>query len=494
MAAIAQLKAVLGMDTGNYKAGMRDARGKAKSFQNDLAGIGRTMAAAFSVGAIVAATKNVISFASEIRHAADNLEVSTLSLQSLNAAGLKYGVTNEMMAKSLGAIGKSQGEVIQGSREYLDELAALNISQEEFARANKAEALELIAKGYATATNRAAAFSAVTVLAGRAGKTMTAFMKELADVGLKGVEQAAIDAGHAIKDELLTKLELLGTRGDQIMLRLKVGFAQFIDKVGGTMMTVGAMGGSAVGDILEGRIKGIVDRAVSAGADALNAGMPELNPEDGLVTPAEAQDRPLRTDAEKKAQEKRDKAIAAARKHNAELRAAMLQGLEKIVTDHALAQEDLAERRKTAQADGNRFLVRQLDIQRDILKKGYRAQVAEFEASEAKKTQVAHDAARERASRREEREQSVSDNLADTMAGLQQQKRDLDPLSRGIARSQIETMGGFVGPRRGGVGIADRQLKLKIESNRIDKEILAAQKEARDDIREIRDKVTGGAV
>ena len=91
--ATAKLKAMLGMDAAQYKAGVRDATGATKKFQSGIASIGRTLIAAFSVGAIINFTKGLVNFASEIRHTADNLNVSTESLQALNATALKYGVS-----------------------------------------------------------------------------------------------------------------------------------------------------------------------------------------------------------------------------------------------------------------------------------------------------------------------------------------------------------------------------------------------------------------
>lgn len=151
MAAVAQLKALLGIDNKQFKAGVRDSTGETKRFQSQLASIGRQMAAAFSVGAIIQATRKVVEFASEIRHTADNLNVTTEGLQAINAAALKYGMSIDDLSKGLARLRQSQGKVADGDKEYTDALRVLNIQTEKFASADTEQALEMIARGYAAA-------------------------------------------------------------------------------------------------------------------------------------------------------------------------------------------------------------------------------------------------------------------------------------------------------------------------------------------------------
>jgi len=63
MAAFAQLKALLGIDTTQYKAGMRDSEGATKGFQRSLASVGRALGLAFSVGAIISFARSFMSWA-----------------------------------------------------------------------------------------------------------------------------------------------------------------------------------------------------------------------------------------------------------------------------------------------------------------------------------------------------------------------------------------------------------------------------------------------
>jgi uncharacterized phage infection (PIP) family protein YhgE len=230
MAAIAQLKAVLKMDNAQYKAGARGAKTETSALRKSIAAVGPTIAAAFSVGAIIAATKSIINFASEIRHTADNLEIGTDSLQALNSLTLKYGVSVEKLHKSLGKLRQSQGKVSEGDKEYTDALDALGISQAKFATAGTDEALEMLAKAYSEAEDRTLAFTAVSDLMGRGAKDLTAAMQELSKKGLQQVTKDTKAAGDVMEEQLLTRLELAGTRMEQFWLKAKVGAAEFFDE------------------------------------------------------------------------------------------------------------------------------------------------------------------------------------------------------------------------------------------------------------------------
>jgi hypothetical protein len=233
MAAIAQLKAMLGIDNKDFKAGVKDSANETSKFQKQLSGIGRQMAAAFSVGAIIQASRKVIDFASEIRHASDNMQVSTESLQALNAMALRYGVSIDMMQRGLAKMLIAQDGATKGEKTFTDALSALNIEVGAFAKLSPAEAMVRVGKAYAEGTNQAETFAAVADLLGqRIGPRLTAMLKDLGNEGLQAVIDQAIAAGMVIEDELLTKLEALGTKSDQIKLRLTAAFAPMANAMG----------------------------------------------------------------------------------------------------------------------------------------------------------------------------------------------------------------------------------------------------------------------
>jgi hypothetical protein len=254
MAAVAQLKALLGIDNSQYKAGMRDSESAAKRFQQTISGVGRALGAAFSVGAIINYTKRLVDFASEIRHTADNLEVSTDALQGLNAMGLRYGVTVEMLGRALSKMLIAQDGVMKGEKRYTDALRALNIDAQKFINMDSAGAIEAIGRGYSSAEDQASAFAAVADLLGeRVGPRLTAMLKALGDEGLQTVIDKAKEAGSVIDEQLITRLEALGTSVDSTALRIKVGFAEALDFVRDKMETTGAFWGTLFQEVVGGR-------------------------------------------------------------------------------------------------------------------------------------------------------------------------------------------------------------------------------------------------
>ena len=253
MAAIAQLKAVLGMDSKQFKAGVAEAEGRTKRFQDRLSSMGRSLAGAFSVVSIVRATKGLVDFASSIRHTADNLGVTTDELQGLNATALKSGVAVDALTKALAKIKDAQGNLRAGgedAKRYADALAAMGLSQKKFIQAGPAEALALVGRAYSEAGESTEAFSAISdILGERIGPRLISMLRELGDDGLQGVIDKAKEAGMVIEDELITKLELLGTRAEQTKLRVQVGFAYALDRIAtGTDQSAQIAGRMSAGD------------------------------------------------------------------------------------------------------------------------------------------------------------------------------------------------------------------------------------------------------
>jgi len=439
MAAIATLKAVLGIDTKQYKAGMRDSTRRTQQFQKSIATAGRAMAAAFSVGAIVAATKSIVSFASEIRHVSDNLEINAETLQALNATALKYGMTVEDLSKSLAKLRQSQGKVIEGDKEYQDAVEALNIDLEAFKKASPAQALELLARAYAGAEDRALAFSSVSDLMGRGAKKATAFMKELARDGLGGITDAAREAGMVIEDEMITKLERFGTRMDQIKLRLKVMAVDTTESISdpGWREKVARFFGSRDREI--NRWKKTPGAATFLGDD-VNVG------------------------AGDESQSFDQKQIDRVKKTNDKMRRAQLDGLERLRAEFAAKKNEIFKRSKLT-SEGNSEMHKALFEQQRLLKSAYDADVAAFKAAE------------------QEKADAVTKRYADQIERLR--ARGISATGQGENVGGLQSLGGMIGPSRAGLGAADRQLRLAIEGNRVRNEIAKLNRDMAQALRDI---------
>jgi len=446
MAAVAKLKALLGMDNKQFKAGMRDSQTQAKSFQGSIASIGRTIAVAFSIGAVVAFTKSVIGFASEIRHTADNLNVSTDALQSLNSVALKYGVTVEDLQKGLAKLRQSQGKVVEGDKEYTDALALLNIEVKEFGRADTAKALELLARGFTKANGSALAYSAVQDLLGRGAKKMTAFLKELSKTGLEGMTRQAKNAGTVIEEDLITKLELAGTRMEELGLKAKVFGAELI----GVLATAGeAWNGytRAQADALNA-----VGLSPSAKADAARLG---LTGKPGEVDDIGKEDPKL---------------IAKLKAKLSALRQAMLFGRmdkQEQLIDMEARLGSLSTKNATTEEQRLNIVIERFKLFEKILK--LRKDIESSATKAAAKDQAELN-----------KITALKDSAGDRIAALSAPGA---VRGQGIQTDALARTGGFVGPQRPGLAIADRQLQINKKRN----EILQT---TADDIRIIKENTT----
>jgi len=449
MAAVAKLKALLGMDNKQFKAGMRDSKQATQSFSSSIAKIGGTLAAAFSIRAIVGFTKSVVDFASEIRHTADNLNVSTDALQALNSVSLKYGMTVEDLHKGLGKLRQSQGKVAEGDKEYTDAVELLNINLKEFEKADTARALELLAKGYAAAGGSALAFSAVQDLMGRSAKKATAFMEELARMGLKPMIAGAKTAGMVIKEDLITELELMGTKMELIGLKSKTiwaklvigvvnvskAYVDFVDKI--------IWGNQKLGDT-----KTLVDSFLYGPTLRVERKMRE---EDTKAAPAELSPK-------EKARLNKIANLRAEyfeKSYMRELKNASPEGRLALLKAEALEVDKQQMKQGNSPQRSHNLEMLRWKVVDEIA--ATEKEIADTKAkSEAKSANEAK--------RRLDKIAGVNANADDALAALEAPG---GVRGQGLQTDSLARAGGFVGPQRPELAIADRQLKINIERNRI---------------------------
>jgi len=484
MAAVAQLKAVLGIETSKYRAGVRGSENETKQFQKTLSSVGRTMAAAFSVTAIVGFTRRIIDFASEIRHAADNLNVTTDALQGLNALALKSGVSLDQVSRALAKTKDAQGNISAGgedAKRYADALEAMNINAEAFASADSAEALQMIGEGLNSATNEAAAFSAVSDLLGeKVGPRLNSMLRELGTDGLQTVIDKASEAGHVVEDGLITKLELLGTKSEQVLLRMKVAWAQFT----GRLLTGAAQFGAVVNSMKSQFSEESASREGGAFSTSRTFGAALSVVRDGGMGKAidaaqaiaaeadKAVARRKEEDAAKKADRAKAKAagddwkvdyatqLSKAQDFNEKLRIAMLDGREKLKAELVAKEKEIAEEIAKTQST---VIQHMLADRAALYRQQYEKDLQAIEESEA-----AH---------YEQREKAVNARVdrQGRKGGAGGGESDLHPeiYGRGVRIDHMAAVGGMIGGDRSGVAAANRKLQvdyLKLLARRADEQ------------------------
>ena len=157
------------MEAGANKAGSKIA----SSFENMAKGGVASLAAAFSVGAIVAFGKSVMDFAGDLQDTSDTLNITTDSLQGLNAVFLAGGSDAETTKKGLITLTRSLQDIATTAdgpaRKALD---ALGISFADIAGLTADDAMYVIADAMMRATDKGAALDAAMTLLGKSASKM----------------------------------------------------------------------------------------------------------------------------------------------------------------------------------------------------------------------------------------------------------------------------------------------------------------------------------
>lgn len=222
MAAIATLKAILGIDTAQFKAGMRDVKGATNDVKTVLAGVGRTLAAAFSVGAIVAAGRGLAKWASDASLAAQNAGILTRDMLALTDVAVQNGLETGDMQKLLAKLQASLYEAAQGSAEYAKVFANIGISYRELLDLDPTQ--QLIAVSRAAFDAGIPLQALADIFGERLGPNAVAALKQLSEDGLPKVSEAAADTAD--------RINYLGDQYDRLTEKVKRATAAALGWVG----------------------------------------------------------------------------------------------------------------------------------------------------------------------------------------------------------------------------------------------------------------------
>lgn len=206
------------MEQGANKAGSKIA----SSFEGMAKGGVASLAAAFSIGAIVAFGKSVLDFAGDLQDSSDAIGITTDSLQGLNAVFLAGGSDAETTKRGLITLTRSLQDIATTAdgpaRKALD---ALGISFADIAGLTADEAMYVIADAMKGATDKGAALDAAMVLLGKSASKMAPALLGGAEAMREMANSTSKLTPQQIKD-----LADVGDRIDENTTKLKVYAAQ----------------------------------------------------------------------------------------------------------------------------------------------------------------------------------------------------------------------------------------------------------------------------
>jgi len=234
------------MEEGANKAGSKIA----SSFENMAKGGVASLAAAFSVGAIVAFGKSVMDFAGDLQDTSDAIGISTDALQGLNAVFLAGGSDAETTKKGLITLTRSLQDIATTAdgpaRKALD---ALGISFADIAGLTADEAMYVIADAMKGATDKGVALDAAMTLLGKSASKMApalfggaAAMREIAATSPKISDEdikAIADMGDAW-DALGTSIKVAAANAFSYFSKIKTETA---NTQGGEAASMASIGG-----------------------------------------------------------------------------------------------------------------------------------------------------------------------------------------------------------------------------------------------------------
>ena len=217
------------LDDSQFQAGLKNMEKGGKrvegslvgSFNSMAKGIGASMAAAFTVQAVVGAAKSILDFVGQLQDQADALGVNTEILQGFQGAMMGSGVSAEKFTKGMATLISSIQQAKQDTGTARDSFAALGIEFDSIANDSPDQILLKIADGLKNAKDPAAAYAAALDLV---GKNQINFV-----AALKGGSAAFAENASKIKvlsDEEVAAIDEIGLAWDKAVLKSKAYAAQ----------------------------------------------------------------------------------------------------------------------------------------------------------------------------------------------------------------------------------------------------------------------------
>lgn len=264
MSAVAELKALMGIDTGQYKAGVKEVITLTSSFQKSISGIGGMLAGAFSVGAIIAFGKGLMGVADNMKNMAEGMNSTMGVMTAMKTIGAENNLNWEEMSKVLGKVRDAQGAVVNLSKTQSDALERLNINANDFVGAGVEKALEMIANAYVKANGSALALNAVNDLFGaKIGPRAIEMLKAMDAEGLGPLAERTKEATKGF-EELAAAQSTIEKFFNGVQLKV----ASLISKFGELKQISGAVMDRLAGNITTEEM----DRRINADPNAPSFG------------------------------------------------------------------------------------------------------------------------------------------------------------------------------------------------------------------------------
>lgn len=382
------------MEQGANKAGDKIA----SSFESMAKGGVASLAAAFSIGAIVSFGKSVMDFAGDLQDSSDAMGITTDALQGLNAVFLAGGSDAETTKKGLITLTRSLVDIATTAdgpaRKALD---ALGISFADIAGLTADEAMYVIADAMKGATDKGVALDAAMTLLGKSASKMApalfggaAAMREIAATNPKISAEdlkTIADMGDAW-DALGTSIKVAAANAFSFFSKIKTETANSQGGEAASMASIGGGFGGGFGALTNVDFskagQPVNEGAAAFEAESLAIGV-NTKTVKAPVDPRIKAEQEAKMAAIEKEAEAMEKAVATRDKAEADSAAKQLtiaEQLQEAQTKTRDLQDYIASSEGVDQVNAQTELIKLEETKLELIEK-----VAKAKADEAKKAQ-----------------------------------------------------------------------------------------------------------
>lgn len=225
----------------------------AEQFKRQIGSIGRSMATAFSVGAIVNMGRAAIRTGSELSDLATAVRADVEAVQALIAVGREHGATQQDIFVTLRRMNRMQGEVKNGNKSLINDFRLLGIAQDEVLRSSPEQMLQMVAEGFRSNSQEAGAYLALQRIIGdESAPRMIETLGVLADTTLPALIEKFKELNEITSSEDIEVLDNLADGLDRIDKRVDVLSMKITTRlVGGLMLMGRAMKAAFMGTVFE---------------------------------------------------------------------------------------------------------------------------------------------------------------------------------------------------------------------------------------------------
>lgn len=236
-----------------------DTKKRLAGLRNSFSGVGTSLAAAFSVGAVAGFAKRQFDMIDALHDTSKNLGITTEGLSRLNFAAEQSGASQEAMEKSLAKMVRSTRDASLGLETYQRAYDKLGLNAKELMKLAPEQQFAEIADAVKNLKSENDQLTVAQDIFGRSGKELVETLR-LGKQGLSGMADEAdrvgatingIDAANVAKaaDEINKLKKQLAGIGNQLAVDLgpgAVGFAQRVST--GLSVMSGGSGGETVAE------------------------------------------------------------------------------------------------------------------------------------------------------------------------------------------------------------------------------------------------------